>query len=463
MDIIKNLSYIEMKEYFQDKTDENIDTLFNGQNIIDLKTFIKLILCVKDTTLRNNLFNHYSINYQSFNITYFISNIPKEELKILSNDFLNLMQIKYVPTKAIFIVLTENKDLIISSFLEAPTIKDKLEYIKNIHHLYGKITPLEEYLMEFIKDDEVKYLYNSNNSSYKEKYDVFVKTIYDISSDITFGIELELVNSDIDKFINIPCLREKYIITKDASVGGGLEVVSPILHYNETDLKSLASVCKILNNTNFYANQTCGAHIHVGASFLKTKQDYINLLYLYANTEDIIYLITDRASSQKRLKASRFAQKIKQEIELAIENNSIDNEDYIKSIKDISKAKYRGLNFQNINKKEKNTIEFRMPNGELDFYELLPNIRLFTKLIQISHDINYNKDKYDLFIKIGQEKNERNRLYILLDLLFDNEQDKEIYINRYDSNLLIKELIDGSITEDKDLIKIEDNKLALKK
>lgn len=463
IDIIKDLTYLEMKEYFRDKLDADIDALFNGQNKIDLKTFIKLILCVKNPSLRNELFNHYSINYQDFSINYFMTNFPKEELKILGQDFLNLMKIKAISTRAIFTILTEDKDLITSSFLEASTTKDRLEYIKNMHQFYGVITPLEEYLMDFITDKEVRYLYDSNKSMFKEKYDTPVKTTYDINEDITFGIELELVNPNIDKFINIPCLLENYNITKDGSVGGGLEVVSPILHYNETDLKSLASVCKMLNDTNFFANQSCGAHIHIGASYLTTKQDYLNLLYLYANTEDIIYLITDRTSSQKRIKAARFAQKIKHEIESAIKNNAIDNEDYIRGIKDISKAKYRGLNFQNINKKDKNTIEFRMPNGELDFYELLPNIRLFTKLIEVSHNINYDKTKYDLFIKIGHEENERKRLSILLDLLFDNELDKEIYLKRYDSNHLVKELIEGSITEDKDLIELEENKLVLKK
>lgn len=463
IDIIRDLTYIEIKEYFQDKTDDDIDALFNGKNKINLKTFIKLILCVKNPSFRNTLFDHYSINYQDFSINYFIANISRKELRILSQDFLALMEIDSVSTKAIFTVLTENKDLITSSFFEASTIKDKLEYIKNTHQFYEKITPLEEYLMDFITDKEVRYLYDSNKEVFREKYDTPVKTTYDINEDITFGIELELVNPNIDKFINIPCLLENYKITKDASVGGGLEVVSPILHYKETDLKSLASVCKMLNDTNFFANQSCGAHIHVGASYLTTKQDYLNLLYLYANTEDIIYLITDRTSSQKRIKAARFAKKIKQEIESAIKNNSIDNEDYIKGIKDISKAKYRGLNFQNINKKDKNTIEFRMPNGELDFEELLPNIRLFTKLIEVSHNINYDKTKYDLFIKIGHEEDERKRLSILLDLLFDKELDKEIYLERYDSNHLVKELIEGSIIEDKDLIELEENKLVLKK
>ena len=91
-----------------------------------------------------------------------------------------------------------------------------------------------------------------------------------------------------------------------------------------------------------------------------------------------------------------------------------------------------------------------MANGEIDFKELLANINLFAKLIQISHDLNTfdnNNFKIKLAKKIGEEPNEERRFELLITLLFDTEEEKEIYRERYECNTRIMELVDGISTD----------------
>lgn len=463
IDTIKNLTYQETKEYLHNKTDEEILNLFDGTSEIDLQTFIKMVLCIKDSMKRHDLFYNYIVFYDNIELPYFLNHFDKEDLVVLGYDFLRLININNSYFKILFTTLTNNTRLILVSFNRENKLENKVQYIKNIHLYHGKMTFLEKLLINKLEDNEVKFLLNSNNSANKKKQDKIIYPL-DIDPEITFGFELELINDNIQKFINIPCLMENFTITKDGSVVGGLEVVSPIFHYETKTLNQIKNLCNMLSMTNFTTNDTCSFHVHIGADYLKTKEDYLNLLYLYFNTEDIIYKITDRSSTQKRLGITKYASKLKGDLKDNFEEIKTDSKDnIISSLKKVAKTRYRGLNLQNINNKEKNTIEFRMSNGELEFDELLANIRLFLKIIEVSHQIKNKKDKYALFIMLGKCKNERKRLELLLTLLFDKQSDRDIYFERYDSNQHNIKIIEGSISKDNSLLEFENQKLVLTK
>ena len=187
-------------------------------------------------------------------------------------------------------------------------------------------------------------------------------------------------------------------------------------------------------------------------------------MYLYINMEDIIYKITDKAHSQKRHSVLKYAGKVKDELLSSFDKTNQNNQDFISKLKGISKTRYRDLNLQNINKPNKNTIEFRMANGEIDFDELLANINLFAKLIQVSHDLN-TLDKDDERIKIAKSictiKDELEKLKAFLDLLFDNEELKQIYYERYITNTLVMELLNEEIKQDNEYYIALDNESKL--
>ena len=148
---------------------------------------------------------------------------------------------------------------------------------------------------------------------------------------------------------------------------------------------------------------------------------------------------------------------------------SINDVDILLLVVDASTNKGKGDEFiisklQNINKPNKNTIEFRMANGEIDFDELLANINLFAKLIQVSHDLN-TLDKDDERIKIAKSictiKDELEKLQAFLDLLFDNEELKQIYYERYITNTLVMELLNEEIIQDNEYYIALDNESKL--
>ena len=105
-----------------------------------------------------------------------------------------------------------------------------------------------------------------------------------------------------------------------------------------------------------------------------------------------------------------------------------------------------------------------MANGEIDFDELLANINLFAKLIQVSHDLN-TLDKDDERIKIAKSictiKDELKKLKAFLDLLFDNEELKQIYYERYITNTLVMELLNEEIKQDNEYYIALDNESKL--
>ncbi len=105
-----------------------------------------------------------------------------------------------------------------------------------------------------------------------------------------------------------------------------------------------------LKKNNFYTDYTSGGHIHIGSSYLTKKEDYYMLLYLYINTEDILYFICDRKNSIKRNSINRYASKNKNHYIKAIENGVFDtNSDIKKMLEYINSNRYKGLNFKNLN------------------------------------------------------------------------------------------------------------------
>lgn len=262
-----------------------------------------------------------------------------------------------------------------------------------------------------------------------------------IDNKITIGVELECCNKEINNYTKTKTLLNYFDVKRDTSVTSGLEITSPIMHYDKENMTLLKSLCELLKENKFYTDSSCGGHIHIGSSYFTTKEDYLMLLYLYNNCEEILYYITDRENTKKRPSFDRYATKSKEAYIGAIDEGLFKKENFNKEITSIfnkiNPDRYRGLNFKNIDSLTKQTIEFRMPNGEIDFTELLANIKLFSRLIEMSHKLNYLEKTDPIKVKaflIGETKSDIEKLNLLLDILFTTESEKQIYIDRYTKN-----------------------------
>lgn len=90
-----------------------------------------------------------------------------------------------------------------------------------------------------------------------------------------------------------------------------------------------------------------------------------------------------------------------------------------------------------------------MPNGEIEFTELLSNIKLFARLIEMSHKL-VQMDKTDILkqkaLKLSSTKDELEKLNLLLEILFPNPSDRIIYLKRYKTNYYLTQKETEQIT-----------------
>ena len=116
--------------------------------------------------------------------------------------------------------------------------------------------------------------------------------------------------------------------------------------------------------------------------------------------------------------------------------DNIDNpESYENILEGARDEKHFGLNLSNIRSEDKNTIEFRVPNGTIDRETLMNNIRLYGTMMFVSKDMVLNPEKYKEKFDAYRDRSlsERDKLEALLDLLFESDEVKDIYRQRWDS------------------------------
>ncbi len=280
----------------------------------------------------------------------------------------------------------------------------------------------------------VKNLTIDLNNNAWEQHLLMLKPI-GIDPKITFGVELETYNREIiyDDLYGIKP-SEGWKVDEEPTIAGGVEFVSPVLSDTEFDLNNLHNLLEVLKKYNYTETPTCGGHIHLGANYIKSIQELKFLLNLYSSMEDIIALISQRKGTTVRKGAENFSLPIKYRMEYINslkEKKFIFHKQYDKYLKECQKlfgCRFYSLNISHIGTPNKNTIEFRIPNGEIDYNELINNVRLFAKLLE-------SIKKYNISDISDIKQSDRNKLKILMDMLFYNSEYRSIYEERYDENL----------------------------
>lgn len=355
---------------------------------------------------------------------------------------------EYSQYRSDLIISTEKENYIIEKFIKTDSIELKLNIISKV-----KDQELKTFLTCFLDDKNMMEFLISN--IYEPNINNSITSLINrtkIDKTITIGVELETCNTNIKDFEKIKSVFTDYLIKEDKSVKNGFEIVSPVLSYNIHDMNILNRVCELLKTCKFYTDSSCGGHIHIGASYLTRKEDYLMLLYLYNNVENIMYYITDKEGTIKRESVNEYAIKTKDIYIEAITEGKLNKdtkESIIETLQQINQNRYKGLNFKNIGLFRKNTIEFRMPNGEIEFPELLANIKLFARLIEMSHKL-VDMPKTDITKLKAQKlcyiKNDEEKLNLFLEILFPNIVDRQIYINRYKKNKELTEKAEQKLT-----------------
>ena len=356
------------------------------------------------------------------------------------------------------------------------------EYIKN-HIKNRKINELEStFLAQVIimtGDAEfIDYCENSDvlNHETREILDRFTKMPpVTLPDKMTIGVEIESEGLASREEIAGIIGNLSWKLKPDDTLDDGIEAVPLSGLTPSTAGDEIYRACKALCLSGQTISERCGGHIHIGADYLTDLQDWKNLRTIWNNTEKILYIISNRKGEIPRKGVLVYARPIsgndelKQEI-INLENES-DLEKFIVETKIIQGTRYSGINYCNVWRKEKNTIEFRLPNGTLDPTTWIENINLFGGLVRVSHELSEimlkseeqrteeeKKMLYNYEV-IQMEQDERKVAEALIGLCVSQEQ-MQTYLDRYDEN---SELLEKTPEINNGLkCKIKKNKIGTK-
>ena len=300
--------------------------------------------------------------------------------------------------------------------------------------------------------EQIGLVYSSRHELIN-KFDSNNVPLINLPEDMTIGVELE-AEGEIASVLNGLRICDKWQAKGDASLEKGIEVVSPILHDSLEDMTDLSMVCQIMEQCELNTSDRCGGHIHIGAKYLDTKEAFGNFLILWLANEESIYRMCNASGESFREGTAHFARPISFLYENGWNNifsnisNAKTRDELVSIIKTFQKGHYNGLNTDNINSKETNTIEFRISNGTLNFDEIQNNIRLYGRLMQRSKEVSLLQAKLEFGQEVSEIEQKKindfenlcNQQYkteekgqMLIDFLFE-EDEKEIYISRYNSS-----------------------------
>lgn len=300
------------------------------------------------------------------------------------------------------------------------------EYIKN-HIKNRKINELEStFLAQAIimtGDAEfIDYCENSDvlNHETREILDRFTKMPpVTLPDKMTIGVEIESEGLASREEIAGIIGNLSWKLKPDDTLDDGIEAVPSSGLTPSTAGDEIYGACKALCLSGQTISERCGGHIHIGADYLTDLQDWKNLRTIWNDTEKILYIISNRKGEIPRKGVLVYARPIsgndesKQET-INLENES-DLEKFIVGTKIIQGTRYSGINYCNVGRKEKNTIEFRLPNGTLDPTTWIENINLFGGLVRVSHELS------KIMLKSEEQRTEEEKKMLSKIIIIEND------------------------------------------
>ena len=333
------------------------------------------------------------------------------------------------------------------------TLQDDDKKIKALETLSDEI--IRTIIIETLHNKSLKDSLLNNRNTLKENLlkENRLYTEIGLDSRITIGMEIESEGamSPLIETLIAQKNRNRETIWNaegDDSLEEGIELVSPILTDSKEDIEDIYIVCSFLKKCGQRISERCGGHIHIGADYLTSKEAYVNLFEIWGNAEKIICKMSNEIGTIPRMGLQEYATPISAKLNEAIESETItlesdeDLEQFISDMQGIQDSRYSGLNLLNINN-GKNTIEFRISNGTINPDTWIENARLYGRIVQISQRLSEiekqpehsKEDERLLSLKerLKEEIPEQDKMEILLELLF-SEEERKVYRERYISS-----------------------------
>ncbi len=266
-----------------------------------------------------------------------------------------------------------------------------------------------------------------------------------LPEEMSIGIEVEGEGIDINR---LPEFIGDWQVERDCTLGlDGIECSSPIMYDTEFDINEIYKINEGLTTLGLRTNERCGGHVHVGADYITSEEGFKELLELWGNAEKVYYLISNRAGELPRKGIEEYSEPISKYLQNA-DIGDLGKDEFVEEAKrHLKSSKDRSLNLLNVNN-GKNTIEFRLSNGTLDGDTWIENIHLYGKTVEIAQKLGEISEKMENKEEISKEA---KRLYwlkerlkqnisldekmeILMEILFYDEEERKVYQKRYEVN-----------------------------
>ena len=239
----------------------------------------------------------------------------------------------------------------------------------------------------------------------------------------------------------------QYISSSDATVPNGDEFTSPIFHDTPEELSVFCAVCDTLKELGYEAYDiNVAGQINIGIDYLNTAESLLQFWELFCNSEELLYHICNPEGSIMRQHVynnSRF-KAVSGAIGTRIIPEDISREEVIRMLSADKDSTLPGIIFKknSICLRDGNRFEIRIPNGSEDYRVWIDNIRLFAKMVEVSKTLSNvlegtntsaaSIQKLELKEALKDSTiSLEEKLFVLMDLLFDDDKIKEIYVNRF--------------------------------
>ena len=319
---------------------------------------------------------------------------------------------------------------------------------------------------EKISAEFFKFLEINNDANYlQRKAEKFKKEKIRIGIDprISIGPEVEANNDFGIKFDVVDQVGyERHRVAMEATVPDGTEIVCHPFHDTPEEVANFCALLEAMKEMGFYYNEEDGnaaGQINIGLDYLNTPRSIMNFYEIFGNCEELLFHITNEEGQLTRQSVyvnSRF-KAISEIIGTRSIDEDITREELLELFyvphfsreeeKNISGLQYKKntVGVRDLGSKEKERFEIRIPNGSTNYQTWIDNIRLFGKIIEMSRKLAEIEergrteeltDKEIELLGLKEElKDQRNtledKLFILMELSFEDDEIKQIYVNRF--------------------------------
>lgn len=389
---------------------------------------------------------------------------PDEQIEVIENKVKKVALDSMNFSNLIEVIMMHKEAQIEWKISQITNILEKIEDVNQIISFIKQIKGNDRVYYEVIKNMKhklpnkfFKYLSITENPKYiQEKIEEYKKDNIKIGIDpkISVGVEIEAnAQHPFDDFLDSQT-RSGLIRTQEATTD--IEIITTKeLHDTDEEVAKLRAICDTMTELGYYYDEehrNAAGQINLGLDYLDTAQSILVFYEIFGNCEELLWYISNESGqiARQNIYINSRMKAISEIIGTRVLDEDITREEVIKLFNSqlLRQAKIEELQYK------KNTVclrgednsdwrfEIRIPNGGCNAKTWIDNIRLYGKMMEISKKIadimmkkEITKEEENLLrLKIELQNKKlslEEKLDILMDLLFDKEEIKEIYYERF--------------------------------